>query len=293
MTRRDLVAMAAAGYAPTHPFRLAVCSETFPGVPFPGICRAARRTGYGGLEIDPSNLGEDPAALPPAERRELRDRMLEAGIDYVGLHSFLKTPKGLHVSTPDNAVRARSWDYVRRLIDLCADLGERAVMVMGSARQRGATGGSSPADAARRIEEGLTDLAPSAASRRVTILLEPLAPHLCDVINSLDEAVAIVKRINSPAIQSMLDTHNTPAETLPLDQVIRRYFPYIRHVHLNELDGRRPGLGAFPFATVLQSLKDLRYAGWVSVEVFDFRPDGETVARDAAAYLRGIEKQLR
>ncbi len=285
--------MGAAAYLPPRPFRLAICSETFTGMPFEEVCRVAGRTGYTGLEIDPSNLGDDPAALPPARRRELRDRMRDTGIAYVGLHSFLKTPKGLHASTPDVAVRARTWTYIRRLVDLCADLGDRPVMVMGSGRQRGTTGGSSPADAARRIEEGLADLAPAAAARQVTILLEPLAPHLCDVINSLDEAVAIVKRINSPGVQSMLDTHNTTAETLPLDQVIRRYFPYLCHVHVNELDGRRPGLGAFPFATVLQSLKDLRYQGWVSVEVFDFRPDGETVAREASAYLRRIEGQLR
>ena len=60
---------------------------------------------------------------------------------------------------------------------------------------------------------------------------------------------------------------------------------WIRHVHLNEMDGRRPGAGNFPFPVVLRALNELQYAGWLSVEVFDFKPDGETVARESFEYL--------
>ena len=40
------------------------------------------------------------------------------------------------------------------------------------------------------------------------------------------------------------------------------------------------------------TLRDLRYRGWLSVEVFDFQPDGETVARNAADYLRRTTNAL-
>ena len=39
----------------------------------------------------------------------------------------------------------------------------------------------------------------------------------------------------------MSDVHNTVAEQLPHDELIRRYFAHLRHVHLNEMDGRHPG----------------------------------------------------
>jgi len=32
-------------------------------------------------------------------------------------------------------------------------------------------------------------------------------------------------------------------------------------------------------------LQELNYSGWLSVEVFDFKPDGTTVARLAREYL--------
>ncbi|MBM3725299.1 MAG: sugar phosphate isomerase/epimerase [Acidobacteria bacterium] len=295
MSRRTMLGVTGAPFlgAAAGRFRLTICSETFSGASFSGICESARRTGYTGLEIDPSNLSGDPAALTAAERRSLKQQMKVNGLHFCGLHSFLKEPKGLHLTTPDAVVRARTLDYFARLIDLAADLGPSPVMVLGSSRQRQAIDGVTPADAAKRVTEALIKMAPHANRRGVTILLEPLAPHLCNVINTMAEANAIVEQVKSPAVQSMFDTHNTTAETAPLPDVIRRHFSRIRHVHLNELDGRYPGAGKFPFMPVLQALRDLNYQGWLSVEVFDFKPDGETVARLAADHIRNLEQGLK
>jgi D-psicose/D-tagatose/L-ribulose 3-epimerase len=273
-------------------FRWAVCSETFPGKSFAEACDLTRRTGYTGLEIDPSNLSDDPAALSASQRAAFKKTMQERGVKYVGLHSFLKAPKGLHLTTGDAEIRRHSWDYFDKLIGLAADLGDASVMVLGSSKQRQTIDGVTAAEAIKHLTDGLARMAPRAEKSGVTILMEPLAPHLCNVVNSMDEAVAIVKNIGSRAVQSMFDTHNTPAETLPLPEVIRNHFAYIRHVHLNELDGKYPGSGNFAFAPVLKALRELNYQGWLSVEVFDFQPDGETVARNASRYLQRLEREL-
>src|SRR5690242_11936231 len=118
--------------------------------------------------------------------------------------------------------------------------------------------------------------------------MEPLAPHLCNVVNALAEAMVVVRAVHSPAVQTIFDAHNTAAEKQPLDALLRQYFPWIRHVHLNEMDGRRPGVGNFPFPLVLRTLRELGYQGWLSVKVFDYTPDGETVARLAGEYLHGL-----
>lgn len=268
--------------------RLAICSETFAGMTFAQACQAARRTGYAAIEIDPAQLSPDPASLPPAVRRETRRVMESEGLACTGLHSFLKAPAGMHLTAPDERVRQRTWEYFARLIDLAADLTDKPVMVLGSSKQREAIGGVTPADAAKRIAEGLHQLAPHAESRGVSIAMEPLAPQLCNVVNTLAEAMAIVHAVDSPAVQTIFDTHNTAAEKLPVDVLIRKYFPWIRHVHLNEMDGRRPGAGNFPFPLALRTLRELAYGGWYSVEVFDFKPDGETVARLASEYLHDL-----
>lgn len=297
MKRREFVgAMCAARLssvaAPARSFRWAVCSETFPGKSFAEICRLTGQTGYTGLEIDPSNLSDDPASLSASQRAAFKQTLSEHDVKCVGLHSFLKAPKGLHLTTADAPTRRRSWDYFDRLIDLAADLGDQPVMVLGSSRQRQAIDGVMPGEAVERLTDGLSRVSSHAERRGVTVLMEPLAPHLCNVVNSMDEAVGVVKRIGSPAVQSMFDTHNTTKETLPLADVIRKHFSFIRHVHLNELDGKYPGSGSFAFAPILRALRELNYQGWLSVEVFDFQPDGETVARSASSYLQRLEREL-
>lgn len=270
--------------------RWAICSETFVGSDFISACKLARQVGYAGIEIEPAHLGPDPANLPSPQRREFRSAIKNEGLTCVGMHSMLKSPAGLHLTTPDETVRSKSWEYFARLIDLAADLADRPVMVLGSSKQRSTVNGASVHDATARLNEGLHGLAKHAEHRVATILMEPLAPHQSNVVTTLEEAMQIVRAVKSPAVQTILDTHNTAAEKLPLDSLIREYFPWIRHIHLNEMDGRRPGAGTFPFPTVLKTLRDLRYTGWLSVEIFDFKPDGETVARQSLEYLNHVQQ---
>jgi sugar phosphate isomerase/epimerase len=132
-------------------------------------------------------------------------------------------------------------------------------------------------------------MAPLAQRRGVKILMEPLAPQLCNVINSLEEALEVVTAVANSAVATMFDCHNTAGEKKPVDALIREYYPHIRHVHLNEMDGQRPGAGNFPFGQVLRTLRELDYRGWLSVEVFNFQPDGETVARQAFQFLKSVD----
>ncbi len=279
--------------AEAETFKLAVCNETFQGAEFAEGCRLAVETGYTGLEIAPWTLSEDPASLSADRRRECRAAMAQAGVAYVGLHSLLTAPLGeLHVTTPDDAVREKSWDYFRQLIDLCADLGDNGLMILGSGKQRRAVGGSSMEDAVKRLRDGLASVADHAGDRGVTILPETLAPHLCDVLTSMDQTRAMVDEIQHPAIQTMFDTHNAVAEITPHDELIRQHADLIKHVHINEMDGRHPGTGDYDFSVPLRALKEVGYDGWLSLEVFKFEPSGEEVARVSAQYLRQLESKL-
>src|SRR5262249_57180228 len=126
--------------------RLAICNETFPNRKLADVCNNIKRLGYEGVEVMPATLSDDPVTLPNAERANLRRAMASEGIAYVGLHAVLSAPKGLHITTPDEIVRRRSWEYVRRLLEFSADLGEGGVMVFGSPKQRSTTDGAGGED---------------------------------------------------------------------------------------------------------------------------------------------------
>jgi len=266
-------------------FRQAICNEAFEKLAFADACRAIRKAGYDGIEIAPFTLAEDPAAIPASKRREYRCIMESEGVCFVGLHWLMVSPKGLHITTPDAALRAKSWQHIHNLIDLCADLGPGGVMVFGSPNQRATTGGLSRDEATRHYVHGLAGVGPYAAERGVTILIEALPKGQCDVVQTLDEAAAIVREINSAGVRTMFDSHNAIDEVEPHDVLLERHYGLLRHVHVNELDGRHCGAGSYDFKPILKVLRRHNYPGWVSLEAFDFTPGAEKLANDSLRYL--------
>jgi sugar phosphate isomerase/epimerase len=273
-------------------FRHAMCNEAFEKWPFRDACHAIRKAGYTGIELAPFTLAESPRQLSAAARAEYRDVMQTEGLEYVGLHWIMMSPKGLHTTGPDAALRRRSWDHIRDLVDLSADLGPGGVLVFGSPKQRCTTGGMSREEATRNFIDGLAGVAPHACTRGVTILAEALPIDQCDVVQSLEEAVGIVRQIGSPAVRTMFDVHNAIYEKEPHAVLVDRYFDVIRHVHVNELNGAHCGTGGYDFKPVFEVLRRRGYSGWISLEAFDFSVDPETIANESLRHLESEIAQL-
>lgn len=274
--------------------KLALCNEVLAGRPLAEQCRLAAALGYQGLEIAPFTLADDPSALTVAAAAAWRATAAEHGLAVSSLHWLLVRPPGLSLVTPDEALRTRTLDFLRHLVDLAAAAGAR-VLVHGSPAQRSPQPGQSVADAAARLEEALARLAPHAAAAGVVYCLEPLSPAETPVVNTLAEAAAIVDRIGSPALRTMLDmSAASQAEAAPPAAVLHRWLAsgHIAHVQLNDRDRRGPGQGATRHAEVLRVLREARYEGWMAVEPFRYEPDGLSCAAFAAGYVKGLLEGL-
>lgn len=277
---------------PSAPFRLSVCNELYEKTPFREACQSMKRAGWDGIEIAPFTLQTNATLLPKSERIEVRNIIVGEGLEFVGLHWLTVGPEGLHVTTPDAETRRKSWDYVRGLVELCADLrpaGADAggVMVFGSPNQRRTTGGATREEATRNYVEGVRSIVPDLEAAGVTLLIEALPVEQSDVIQTLDEAAGLVEEIGSANVQTMFDSHNAINEIDPHAEIVARNWDKIRHIHVNELDGSypRPG-GGYDFKPVLQVAKERHFPGWVSMEVFDFAPGAEKIVNEAIAYLK-------
>jgi D-psicose/D-tagatose/L-ribulose 3-epimerase len=101
--------------------------------------------------------------------------------------------------------------------------------------------------------------------------------------------VAVVREIASPAVQTMFDVHNAADETEPAATLVDRYFEFIRHVHVNEMNGGHCGTGDYDFKPLLEVLRRRDYKGWVSLEAFDFTPGPERIAAES---LRHLESEI-
>jgi sugar phosphate isomerase/epimerase len=209
------------------------------------------------------------------------------------LHWLLAPPpQGLHFTTSDEKIRDKSVEYLRDLIDFSADLGGK-YLTFGSPKQRN-TVGISIQEAKKYFAEGLASVADHAAERNTKILIEALDKSQTDVVNTIGEAIEIIRQVDHPAIQTMFDFHNTPDETEPFETLIRKHYQHIFHVHVMEMDGKHLGTGdaVNQYVTAFQTLKDLKYDKWISLEIFDFSPGGRTIAEESMQVLKQIESKL-
>ena len=275
-------------------FKYAMCNESMAGLTWAEQCRIVSEAGYAGIEVAAFTLvKKDELEIIPTARKEMVSTMKKAGLECVGLHWLLAPhPEGLHFTTPDAAVRQKTVVYLDALIDFCGDLGG-SYMIFGSPKQRD-TKGISVEQAKKYFADGLAAVADHAQQRGIEILIEPLGKRTTDVINTLAEASEMMERINHPAIKMMFDFNNTVDETEPFDVLLRRYYRNIHHVHVQEMGGKHLGTGTAvnDYVKAFQVLKDIRYNRWISLEVFDFSPGGETIAVESMRTLKQIEGKL-
>lgn len=270
--------------------KFAICNEAFEKWSWADTVRAVAEAGYDGLEIAPFTLAESVNDLDPAARTEIRTRAQEAGLEIAGLHWLLVSPAGLHITTDDTAARQRTIAYFQDLIHFCGDLGGR-VMVIGSPRQREVPPGVSYATARGRFLELITSSLDTAAARGVTLCIEALPADQTNFLTTLGETAALVQEVGHPAFRTMFDVHNAHLEIEPLPGLVRRWLPYIGHVHVNEMDGGYPGSGDVDFGPILNALDEGGYRGYVSAEVFDFTPGAMVIARETLAHLRRAREE--
>ncbi len=274
--------------------KLALCNEVLQPLPFDRQCALAASQGYAALEVAPFTLTDDPFTLDEAAAHRARATAQAHGLSISSLHWLLVKPAGLSLVSPDAALRRRTLDLLTRLIGFAAACGAQ-VLVHGSPAQRSPGAGQTVQDALGRLEEALAELAPRAVDAGVVYCLEPLSPVETPVVNTVAQAAAVVDRIGSPALRTMLDVSAaSQAESEPVPEVLARFLAsgHIAHVQLNDRNRRGPGQGDTDQAAVLRVLRDTGYEGWMAVEPFEYVPDGPGCAGFSVRHVRGIWQSL-
>ena len=284
--------------------------------PMAEVCSVAHELGYHGIEIAPFTLAESADEITAGQRKEVRQIIEDSGLQTVGLHWLFAGPTGLHMTTNDNQVWGRTRDYLSCLLDLCSDLGGK-VLVLGSPKQRSIVEGQTKEGAWQRAVDLLGSVLDKAGELNLTICLEPLSPVETDFINTVAEGMKMVRQINHPALKIHLDVKAMCSESpsirsagarragvpsaaegpgprssgsgngATVPDIIRSVRAAdIGHFHVNDANLYGPGMGDVDYGPIAEAIKDVGWDKWLSVEVFKYDPDPETIARKSIEYLR-------
>jgi sugar phosphate isomerase/epimerase len=231
-----------------------------------GICTnladapAAKAAGFDYLE---ASVQELLAGTVPDEDWDGPGRKEKAEMEVPS--GNLLVPPSLKITGPD-ADLGKLQSYMATVLCRAATLGMKT-LVFGSGGARAVPEGFDPEKAKRQIIDFAREIAPLAQLHGVMIVLEPLSRKDCNIINSVAEAMEIVRAVAHPNFQCLVDSYHFWTENEPLEN-LRLAMPWIRHVHVADRQGRvAPGeSGESDYRPFFAVLKQGGYNGNVSVE---------------------------
>lgn len=258
--------------------KFAICNETFGDWPFDKAFACAREQGYTGIEFAPFTIANSAYEISAARRAEIRRLAEAADVEIIGLHWLLAKTSGYYLTTPDAGVRKQTADYISELARLCRDLGGQ-VMVLGSPQQRNLLPGVSHDEALQHAADVLQQTLPTLEACDVTIAVEPLGPIEGNFLNTAALGAQLCELVGSPQVRLHLDVKAMSTEPTPIPQIIHQQRQLLQHFHANDPNLLGPGMGEIDFVPIFRALGEVDYRGWISVEVFDYSPGAENIAR--------------
>jgi len=250
---------------------------------FPESLKIIREAGFHGVEIAPHTLFGDFSVNVQKTLGEIRRQLDGEGVGFAGFHWLLVGPAELHVNSSE------SWDHIDRLADIAGELGG-GPLTFGSPAQRSSRG-ASVQDAVRMFTNRLSAIADHVESTGCSLLIEALPSEFTDVVNTLEQARAVIDNVDKPGIGGMFDFHNTDDESASWDKLILEHRKYITHVHLNDEGGIAPVTVTEEYREAFLALDKINYDGWVSLEIFTEPKDPAATLKQVADFLDEIKKK--
>ena len=223
---------------------------------------------------------EDPSHIDPAKVKAAADK---AGLAVGSVCACMGPGRDLR-GTPEEQKTAM--DYCKKLIDQMVVLG--CPSLIGPVYS--VVGKADAVEPAKQKEEwalvvkNLKELAKYAEQKGVQICIEPLNRFETDFLNTVEQALKLVKDVVSKAVKIHLDTFHMNIEQKNQADSIRKAGKQLAHFHACGSDRGTPGNDHIDWKPIAKALKDIKYNGDVVIE--SFTTDVKVIARAAAIWRR-------
>jgi D-psicose/D-tagatose/L-ribulose 3-epimerase len=136
----------------------------------------------------------------------------------------------------------------------------------------------------KTVVKNLKTLCKYAEKNGRQVCLEPLNRFETDFINTADQALKMIKEVNSPALKIHLDTFHMNIEEKDQGKAIRKVGKLLGHFHACGSDRGTPGNDHIDWKPIAKALKAVGYQGDVVIE--SFTTDVKVIARAAAIWRK-------
>jgi len=239
-------------------------------------CERASALGFEAIEIFPPTA----EAVDVGELRRLLDRfnLRVAAIGTGGgwvIHKW-------HLCHQDTAVRHQARHFVRSIIDLAASF--EAPAIVGSLQGR-VEAETTREQALTHLAEALADLGTHARDRGQALLYEPLNRYETNLINRCEEAAEFLTSRGIENVRLLCDLFHMNIEEASVPDALRAVSSHIGHVHFADSNRRAAGFGHTDMASIIRTLRDVGYTGYLSAEVLPI-PDPQSAASQTIRAFR-------
>jgi sugar phosphate isomerase/epimerase len=201
--------------------------------------------------------------LQPESDSDEFDRIVNLPIPAEAFNIFL--PGGLKITGPDVNIH-RQKSYVISAMKRAAKIGAK-VIVFGSAGARNVPDGFSHDEAISQIVTFLKMVGPIAQSHKITVVIEPLNKGESNIINSVSEALDLVREIYSPNVEVLSDLYHVSVENQTFHDTAAAA-KHLVHVHVAGAEDRRSPISEdiHHLTQFFANLKAIGYDQRISIE---------------------------
>lgn len=238
------------------------------------------------LKFDAVELHVRDAGLPEIQPIVEKVRSTGLSVSSIGTgQSF--TVDGLSISNPDRTasknILARLFGHLR----LASQTG--GVVILGSVQGRLHEDSFTREKQVESAVSLLRTLGDEAARLGVRVGIEPLNRYETNFLNTVEQAMAFLQRVNHPSLGLVCDTFHMNIEERSIESSLIAAGKHIFLVHLSDSNRGPAGSGHTDFRPVISALRSIRYSGFLSAEIMPLGGD-RRAAEQAEREMRRLAR---
>lgn len=245
---------------------------------FDSACRFASESGYSGVDLFINKKTDE-------EILEIRDVLRRYNLTVSMLICIYLAEQGVNFTYKNTQDRVSACDTYGHEMRLAEILGAKT-MPVGLIR-----GKLLEDDTYETYYERLADscvlLSREAIKHGIKLCIEPVNRYEIDTLNSVSQTIDFIKNYNLDEMYIVPDLFHMNIEDVDICQTLKSAGSLIQHMHVSDSNRRAPGMGNLDYKSILQTLKEIGYDNYLTIETLNFGETEKTV-KQGAKYLNSI-----